>query len=147
VKLRFYIAYYFFFRYCLRFLNWSWIIIYYLHFIHQFKWTLRSRAIFSISGFHSRDYVQGCFTFWGKKYKCFFFLILRGIWDSTWKKNRRYKNDTLDYKINTWYFIAPWSPTWIKICNPHHSPRHDQLFVTYTIWFQNGTNILWKKTT
>ena len=21
-----------------------------------------------------------------------FFLILRGIWDSTWKKNRRYKN-------------------------------------------------------
>jgi len=40
---------------------------YYLHFIHQFKWTLRSRAIFSISGFHSRDYVQGCFTFWGKK--------------------------------------------------------------------------------
>jgi hypothetical protein len=26
-------------------LNWSWIIIYYLHFIHQFKWTLRSRAI------------------------------------------------------------------------------------------------------
>ena len=22
----------------------------------------------------------------------------------------------------------------------------NQLFVTYTIWFQNGTNILWKKT-
>jgi hypothetical protein len=21
----------------------------------------------------------------------------------------------------------------------------NQLFVTYTIWFQNGTNILWKK--
>jgi hypothetical protein len=68
-----------------------------------------------------------------------FFLILRGIWDSTWKKNRRYKNvispvhlwlvylqnDTRDYKINTWCFIAPWSPTWIKIFNPHHSPRHD----------------------
>jgi hypothetical protein len=48
-------------------LNWSWINIYYSHFIHQFKWTLRSRSIFSISGFHSRYYVQGCFTFWGKK--------------------------------------------------------------------------------
>ena len=24
-----------------------------------------------------------------------------------------------------WCFIAPWSPTWIKIFNPHHSPRHD----------------------
>ena len=55
-------------------LNWSWIIIYYLHFknknkngycpiegpqgaksfIHQFKWTLCSRAIFSISGLCSR---------------------------------------------------------------------------------------------
>jgi hypothetical protein len=56
-------------------LNWSWINIYYLYFIHQFKWTLCSRAIFSISGFHSRDYVQGCFTFWGKKYKCFFFSL------------------------------------------------------------------------
>ena len=74
-----------------------------------------------------------------KEIKMFFFLILRGIWDSTWKKNRRYKNvispvhlwlvylqnDTRDYKINTWCFIAPWSPTWIKIFNPHHSPRHD----------------------
>ena len=30
-----------------------------------------------------------------------------------------------DYKINTWCFIAPWSPTWIKMFNPHHSPRHD----------------------
>jgi hypothetical protein len=28
--------------------------IYYLHFIHQFKWTLHSRAIFSISGLRSR---------------------------------------------------------------------------------------------
>ena len=22
-------------------------------------------------------------------------------------------------------FYCPWSPTWIKIFNPHHSPRHD----------------------
>ena len=67
-------------------LNWSWIIIYYLHFIHQFKWTLRSRAIFSISGLRWR-----MFYVLRKEIKMFF-LILRGIWDSTWKKNRRYKN-------------------------------------------------------
>jgi hypothetical protein len=71
-------------------LNWSWIIIYYLHFIHQFKWTLRSRAIFSILGFHSRITFKDVLRF--EERNTMFFLILRGIWDSTWKKNRRYKN-------------------------------------------------------
>ena len=58
-------------------LNWSWIIIYYLYFIHQFKWTLRSRAIFKdVLRFEERN-TNG------------FFLILRGIWDSTWKNKMK----------------------------------------------------------
>ena len=67
-------------------LNWSWIIIYYLHFIHQFKWTLRSRDFIPRITF--KDVLR-----FEERNKNVFFMVLRGIWDSTWKKkNRRYKN-------------------------------------------------------
>ena len=68
-------------------LNWSWIIIYYLHFIHQFKWTLRSRAIFLISGLRSR-----MFNVLRKEIKMLFFYSEGNLRQYLEKKNRRYKN-------------------------------------------------------
>ena len=72
-------------------LNWSWIVIYYLHFIHQFKWTLRSRAIFSISGFHSRVTFKDVLRF-EERNKNVFFLNSEGNPRKYLEKNRRYKN-------------------------------------------------------
>ena len=68
-------------------LNWSWIIIYYLQFIHQFKWTLRSRAIFLISGLRLR-----MFNVLRKEIKMLFFYSEGNLRQYLEKKNRRYKN-------------------------------------------------------
>jgi hypothetical protein len=73
-------------------LNWSWIIIYYLHFIHQFKWTLHSRAIFSISRFHSRVTFKDVLRFEERNKNVFFFKFWGESETVPEKKNRRYKN-------------------------------------------------------
>ena len=72
-------------------LNWRWIIIYYLHFIHQFKWTPFSCHFLdlriSFPGLRSR-----MFYVLRKEIKMFFLNSEGNLRQYLKKKNRRYKN-------------------------------------------------------